>query len=351
MSDLIKAIHESPLMFEIAVTGGGTSAISSLLSVAGASNSVLNAVIPYHANALTSYLGLNPAQSCSEETARLMASRAFMNGLVFGDDPENTIGLGATAALQTLRDRKGFDRIHVAIQSKHATKTYEQQLDKSQSREQQEAVCATFILEVLASQIGVSNIEPAREVIATPDWQELLIGSSLVTDKLDSVAVFPGAFNPPHDGHMTMAKIAEQQLGQKVAFEISILNVDKAPLDFIDMESRRSLLNDKTLVFTRAPTFLEKATLFPGCTFVVGIDTLVRIDDARYYNGSEQQKRDAIQQFAKGGHRFLVFGRQSDEGFKSLSTSNISKSLEELCEEVSEQTFRADVSSTELRHS
>src|SRR5262249_4183844 len=43
-------------------------------------------------------------------------------------------------------------------------------------------------------------------------------------------SVLPGSFNPLHDGHLLLARVAEEMTGAPVAFEISVTNVDKPPL-------------------------------------------------------------------------------------------------------------------------
>ena len=45
--DLIQQLHESPHQLVLAVTGGGSLAISGLLTRPGASATVLEAVVPY----------------------------------------------------------------------------------------------------------------------------------------------------------------------------------------------------------------------------------------------------------------------------------------------------------------
>ena len=45
--EIIQKIHSSPFRFVLVSSGGGTNAISEILKVAGASESVLEAYVPY----------------------------------------------------------------------------------------------------------------------------------------------------------------------------------------------------------------------------------------------------------------------------------------------------------------
>jgi nicotinic acid mononucleotide adenylyltransferase len=161
--------------------------------------------------------------------------------------------------------------------------------------------------------------------------------------------LLPGAFNPLHAGHSRMAELAAAHYGQPVNFEISITNVDKPMLDFVELADRLSQFPDQRVLLSRAATFAEKALIMPRSIFVVGTDTLRRIGDLRYY-GSEVSRRDAaIETIAKQGCRFLVFGRIRSNRFETLSDLDVPTTLRDLCEEVTESTFRADISSTERR--
>jgi hypothetical protein len=103
------------------------------------------------------------------------------------------------------------------------------------------------------------------------------------------------------------------------------------------------------VLLTRAATFVEKARLMPGCLFIVGADTLIRIADPRYYGGDRAQRDAAIVELADLGCRFLVFGRPLDGSFLALAELNLPAGLRALCDDVSESEFRANVSSSELR--
>jgi nicotinamide mononucleotide (NMN) deamidase PncC len=76
--DLIERLHQQPHQFVIAITGGGTSAISELLAIPGASNTLLESMVPYSQESLKQYLGFDPLQAVSQNTARQMAMRAYL---------------------------------------------------------------------------------------------------------------------------------------------------------------------------------------------------------------------------------------------------------------------------------
>src|SRR3954469_22816995 len=103
-----EAIHTSGKQLVLAVTGGGSGAISALLQVPGASASVLEAIVPYAATALVDWLGGRPDQFCSERTARAMAMAAFERARELSDaGPHIVRGIGATANLASNRPKRG----------------------------------------------------------------------------------------------------------------------------------------------------------------------------------------------------------------------------------------------------
>ena len=161
--------------------------------------------------------------------------------------------------------------------------------------------------------------------------------------------LLPGSFNPVHEGHRRMLGVAATRLGTRTgaAFELAIVNPDKPPLSPEDAAARLAgFAGDEAVWLTRAPTFPEKARIFPGAAFAVGVDTIARIAEPRYYGGPEGLARAIA---LLGRCRFLVFGRLAGAGFETLASTALPEALRALCDGVSEAEFRADISSTELR--
>ncbi len=403
---LVARIHDAPVQLVLAITGGGSRAIAELLERPGGSSVLLEAIVPYSSNSLVDFLAATPEQFCAPRTARLMAMAAYQRALELTGEERGSladgagvsslavIGVACTASLASDRPKRGEHRVHVGFQTAKATAEFSLILAKgARTRLEEETIAAQLILNATSEASGgLGQLDPRlqtgetverRRADADQAQRELLhgqrrqitLGRTPILPGGMRRAIFPGAFNPLHDGHRQMARIAARRLELPVEFEISIHNVDKPPLDYLEMQDRASqFAADETLWLTRAPTFDEKSRLFPDATFIVGADTIARIADPAYYGNSEGAMLSAIDRMAERGGRFLIFGRasktdagqvatpdddrrlrlrvnqvQAENVFQSLESLDLPPSLVAMCDEVSESEFRADISSTQLR--
>lgn len=163
-------------------------------------------------------------------------------------------------------------------------------------------------------------------------------------------ALLPGSFNPVHDGHWGLAQAAARRLGHPVAFELSVRNVDKPIPDMKAVQQRVAPFRGRAEVWlTHAPRFLDKAEMFPDATFVVGADTAFRLIDPRYYGGDREAMVAALARLASLGARFLVAARTLEGELLTLEHLDVPPEWRHCFEAIPVETFRLDLSSTELR--
>ncbi len=152
----IAQIHASALRAMLVVTGGGTQAIADLLAVPGASRTVLEVVIPYSEAALAEFLGADPDQAVSVETAAALARAAYKRAVVLHAAEGSLVGVACTAALATDRLKKGTHRAHIGISIAAETRVYSCTLTKgARDRQGEERVVSALLLAVLARACGL----------------------------------------------------------------------------------------------------------------------------------------------------------------------------------------------------
>jgi nicotinic acid mononucleotide adenylyltransferase len=161
--------------------------------------------------------------------------------------------------------------------------------------------------------------------------------------------VFPGSFDPLHEGHLRMAVVAQNIAGRPIDFELSVTNVDKPALDYLELQSRTAQFPGRSLWLTRAATFLEKLDIFPAGTFVMGADTYERLADPKYYGGSVEATERAVHQIATRARGLIVFGRERKGVYEDPAQLDLPPALRKVTTFVSQNEFRMDISSTALR--
>jgi hypothetical protein len=368
---LIEAIHGSSAKCVLAMTGGGTGAPAALLGIPGGSRTILEVAVPYHEQALVEFLGHRPAQFCSVPASRALAVRAYERAawLVPG---ESVLGVGSTASLATDRPKRGDHRFHLTCHSDDRITTYSLILRKGKrQREEEEAVLDSVLLNALAEACGLTERVPVPllseesvqiEAEAPTDLVRSLLSGELPAFYADvdgrlsrdaprPVALLPGAFNPVHEGHWRLAATASRLLSTPVGFELSVTNVDKPTLPAAEIRRRLQQFTwGKPVWVTRAPTFAEKASLFPGVVFVVGADTAERIIAPRYYKDSETRMADALEHIRRQDCRFLVACREDRAGkYMSLENLGLPGAHGDLFSAIPKADFFVPASSTAMR--
>ena len=372
--ELVRAIHAAPQQAVLELAGG-TQALAWLHAVGGSSRTVLEATDRYSAASLAALLGRPPAKAVTGDVAVTMAAAARRRARELAAPGTPVVGAACTAALASDRPRRGAHHAVVAVADALGTAVCELELAKGRrTRRQEEAAASLLLLAELAAACGVAVSEPATaaapgDVIRRefrPAQRLAALGSGaanwLLLDPAgcvvkqdpgwDRVVLLSGSYHPLHGGHLALAEAAAALLRRRVVFELTLVNADKAAIGLPEAQRRAAQFAGRApLLLSCEPLFSVKAALFPGAVFVVGVDTAVRLVDPRFYGDSAAAMRRALTEVARRGCSFLVAGRLVEERFRTLAdvALPLPPALRALFRELPAESFRYDISSTEIR--
>eukprot|EP00850_Spirogloea_muscicola_P017972 SM000159S01803 [mRNA] locus=s159:311153:314657:- [translate_table: standard] len=376
----VEAIHAAPTRAVICLSGGASQALSWLLSVPGASNTLLEATIPYSRRSMVNVLGKVPQQFTSEATAHDIAVAAYNRALKLATPGYSVAGIGCTCALASVPPKKGphstYSGRKVGVWADLDQATMVAALYQGErSRSEEDGISSLLVLQALSDACKVNQripiqLKEGEEEIqkkhtvysAEEQLTQLLEGeipmvSSPGTWPVDSRTdgrriVLSGSFNPLHDGHLKLLDAAcKTQVDAFPCFEISAMNADKPPLSLPVIKQRLLQFERRGLlvVITNQPLFFKKAELLPESTFVIGSDTALRLVNPKYYDSSFQKMLDTLADIKCQGCDFLVAGRLVDGNFMVLSDIDVPHEVADLFKAIPEDEFRVDISSTEIR--
>lgn len=369
---LISAIHETPHMMVLEFAGAGARALTWLHGVGGSSRTVLEATDRYAAASLTGAIGFAPDRFTSPQVARAMASHAFRRASHLAGVEVPVAGLGCTATIATDRLKRGEHRCSVAVCDADGVMSYNLTLTKGRrTRRQEEELVSLLILRAVANVCGVTGLpepeliesetlteqnEPAdllqRLVAGEFDWVTVEPDGRMATGQTrPNLVLLSGAFNPLHEGHRQLADLAAHELQQEVYFELPVINADKGTIGLAETRRRvAQFAGWGTVMLTRSPLFSQKAKLFPGSVFVLGVDTVQRLTEPRFYNDDPAEMWASFAAVQVAGCHFLVAGRLVDDRFRTLGDVDLPEPYRPLFEEIPPDNFRVDISSTAIRN-
>lgn len=370
IAQVVAQIHATPVTLVLEFTGAGSLALFWLHSVPGSSRTILEATDRYAATSLTDLLGHAPAKFVAQETAAAMAIQAYRRAMRLSDGATPCLGIACTATIATDRAKRGDHHCWIAVRDSVGVTSYGLVLTKGlRDRFAEEMVVSQLLLRGISeacrtvAQVQVDvrdeeSISTAHEALPDPLTQLLdnvaqsvtaAPDGTLTIDQPPTGAILSGSFNPLHAGHERLAEAATLALGLPVAFELPIVNADKPPLSYAEIERRLAQFRWRyTAVLTRAPLFRDKAVLFPGSVFVVGYDTAARLVEPRYYGGAVERDA-ALAAIRAAGCRFLVAGRLLDGVYRTLDDIVGPAAARDLFIALPESAFRVDLSSSEIR--
>ncbi len=276
---LIENIHNAQPQAVVALAGAGSEALAWLLSVPGASRTLLEALVPYGRNSMIAFLGHEPEQYVSPSNARDMAKAAYQRALTLREEDIPVLGLACTATLATDRPKRGDHRCCIATWNEQTVATCNLLLHKNlRDRPGEEEVSSRLVLRALADASAVAcdiasllttgdRLETAHwkhsnpiEALTDPDSASGVHTVTIHPDGHTEVnepwhgAVLPGSFRPLHEGHVKLAEVASRLTEAPLAFELSIANVDKPSLTTSEVEERVAQFQGRwPVVLTRAP--------------------------------------------------------------------------------------------------
>lgn len=163
------------------------------------------------------------------------------------------------------------------------------------------------------------------------------------------ILLYPGSYNPLHQGHINIAKEAKEHKQGKdktVVFQIDLVHPFKGNISEEEALKRATQFEWKApiLITSGQFTYLQKATLLPGVTFILGADALKNLLKPEQYPFIIYR---LLTIFYNLQVKFLVADRKTDD---VILTVDDFPDIEDFRDIFFRLPIAEDISSTELRN-
>jgi len=329
ISNLLESLTSTKVRIALVCTGAGAGIQGHLWNIPGISSVLVESAFPYAPEATDEYLGFTPESYASVETAVDLATEAYYRAYKPGGAP--AIGIGLTASVASTYAHKGEHRAFAAYLRDDACMLSSIILKKGQGKEQRildGEACDIFVANVILEATGHlwGNLKFKPNTVQYIDHVE---GTQLAKkrffkrpyfsaegkrledlppgdDYLNHGAIFPGAFDPPHEGHFGIENSFVNFTGGPVAFAIEEDCPHKGKLSLATLVQRAKMLSGKNRLFTSGlPLYLDKARRYPGVGIIIGADALIRMLDCKWGPTLD----DLVTGFRETNTTFYVAGR------------------------------------------
>eukprot|EP00854_Cymbomonas_tetramitiformis_P011577 gene11577-13678_t len=148
--ETIRKLHACPTKAVVYVSGGASQGAGKILSVPGASNTVLEVVVPYARQSMIDLLGSEPEQYVSEKTAHDLARAAYLRAVQLSEPGQDVVGVAVTCALASEPPKRGSHRCFAAAYSSRDVHFYQLELSKGlRSRGAEDHVASLLMVQAL----------------------------------------------------------------------------------------------------------------------------------------------------------------------------------------------------------
>lgn len=343
--------------FVLYVAGGGFDVIGELTRYGGSSAKLLEVVCNQSTKVTDELLGYTPDKYVSKETVLRLAVQAYSRAVELSGNKES-YGVAVTSKLTVDNEREGRENVcYIATHTHNNTGYYKCSVDKNHRWAQENQIVA-YILQAIGVTANERNIVLQKEwnvannvfmgcpIPETPLQKYIAYNQRQLENPLvscQSPVIFPGSFNPIHEGHLQLAREASRYTGKRVWLELSVINPDKPRLDFVTISDRIQNMSEAVLendflagyIISACPLFVDKINHYKKPIFVVGGDTIDRISNGNYGDLSVES---CTTLYHTAGVKFL-YGQRKGLDLK------IRDSLKPICYELKEYQDNGESSS------